>query len=600
MYAPADGAKLGDGMKGRFFSRAIAVLACASAIVTAASAAPFTINDAIRMAVQTNPTVGEAAANRRATEAELRQTQSTLLPQVRLEALAGPERLNNPATRLPGGNVPPGGLVPPCNGFGGPGCTLNNDQWVAGAKGSIAVRQLLFDGFASIHDIWRQAARVDAAAARTHERSELIALDASEAYIDVVRYTRLIALAEENVKAHRSILGNVQQRFQGGRAGQGDLEQTVERVEAAEVTLTEFRRSLEDARAKFRKAIGIEPYNLRGPGRLRGLPPTKDQVLAVALTDNPTIKAAQSDTDAARQAFHQSAGRFMPTVVLEARASQGHDTDTFPGHFSQESLKVVASWDIFRGGQDVWNRVEQAERYNQTTMAHARLQRDANESIDKAWAARVITVERIAKLEAQVASAVKVIAAYSKEYDLGQRSLIDLLNAENQSFNAQVSLISARSVAIFADYSVLAAMGKLLAYVRSPHPVDAEPLVATGGFGLVPVKLPPILVGLPQPGSEPLNVAAPPTLPRISGYVPPIPERPPVVTSGAAAQAQASEPSVAFSDRWFDPKATGTTSALSFGQPAASGLDYSTSGVFTPSQMKNMPQWPITSSSAQR
>src|SRR5262245_33853046 len=101
----------------------------------AASAAPFTINEALRMAVQTNPAIGEASANRRATEAELRQTQSTLLPQVRVEALAGPERLNNPATRITG--VP----VPPCNGFGGLGCTLNNDQWVAGAKGSIAIRQ---------------------------------------------------------------------------------------------------------------------------------------------------------------------------------------------------------------------------------------------------------------------------------------------------------------------------------------------------------------------------------------------------------------------------------------------------------------------------
>ena len=94
-----------------------------------------------------------------------------------------------------------------------------------------------------------------------------MALDASEAYIDVVRYTRLVALAQENVAAHRKIFGNVQQRFQGGRAGQGDLEQTNERVDAAEVTLTEFRRSLEDARAKFRKVIGIEPYNLRGPGQ---------------------------------------------------------------------------------------------------------------------------------------------------------------------------------------------------------------------------------------------------------------------------------------------------------------------------------------------
>ena len=227
--------------------------------------------------------------------------------------------------------------------------------------------------------------------------------------------------------------------------------------------------------AKFRKVIGIEPYNLRGAGRLAGLPGSKDHILAVTLTDNPTIKAAQADQDAAREAFHSAAGAFMPNVALEARATQGHDTLGFPQHFSEESLKVVASWDIFRGGQDTWKRVETAERYNQTTMAHARLQRDANELVDKAWAARVITADRIVKLQLQVDAAGKVITAYSKEYDLGQRSLIDLLNAENTSFNAQVSLISARSVVVFADYQLLAAMGKLLDYIRAPHPVDAEP-----------------------------------------------------------------------------------------------------------------------------
>src|SRR5262249_26840375 len=197
--------------------RSLLLASCLGVFGAGANAAPFTINDALRMAVQTNPTVGEAAANKRATEAELRQTQSTLLPQVRLEASAGPEKLNNPATQIPFSTSP----------------TLNNGQWVAGAKGSLFVRQLLFDGFTSLHEVWRQTARVDAAAARTHERSELTALDASEAYIDVVRYTRLVALAQENVKAHRSILGNVQQRFKGGRAGQGDLEQTNERVDAA-------------------------------------------------------------------------------------------------------------------------------------------------------------------------------------------------------------------------------------------------------------------------------------------------------------------------------------------------------------------------------
>ena len=567
--------------------RSLLLASCLGVVGGAATAGPFTINDALRMAVQTNPSIGEAAANRRATEAELRQTQSTLLPQVRLEASAGPEKLNNPATQ------PLGSIAP----------TLNNGQWVAGAKGSIFIRQLLFDGFTSLHEVWRQTARVDAAAARTHERSELIALDASEAYIDVVRYTRLVALAQENVKAHRSILGNVQQRFKGGRAGQGDLEQTNERVDAAEVALTEFRRSLEDARAKFRKVIGIEPYNLRGPGRLPGLPRSKDNVLAVTLTDNPTIKAAQADSDAAREAFHSAAGAFMPTVALEARGTEGHDTDSFPQHFTESSLKVVATWDVFRGGQDTWKRVETAERYNQTTMAHARLQRDANESVDKAWAARTITADRIVALQTQVEAAGKVINAYSKEYDLGQRSLIDLLNAENTTFNAQVSLISARSVAIFADYQLLAAMGKLLDYIRAPHPVDAEPLVP-GTFGLIPLKIAPILIGVPQPGPEPLNVAGPVTSPSISGWTPWMPDRPPAPMAETS-QASANSPGtkVGFSDRWLDPTATTLAAPVYKSGPQTadngnSGLGYAAPSMFSPSQLHNMPNWPIKDAKA--
>ena len=569
--------------------RSLLLASCLGVTGGLANAGPFTINDALRMAVQTNPTLVRRPQTVGESKPNCARRKARCCRKYGLKLQAGPEKLNNPATQIPFSTTP----------------TLNNGQWVAGAKGSIFVRQLLFDGFTSLHEVWRQTARVDAAAARTHERSELTALDASEAYIDVVRYTRLVALAQENVAAHRKILGNVDSRFRGGRAGQGDLEQTRERVDAAEVALTEFRRSLEDARAKFRKVIGIEPYNLRGPSRLSGLPGTKDHVLAVTLTDNPTIKAAQADSDAAREAFHASAGAFMPNVALEGRGTEGHDTDTFPGHFTESSLKVVATWDIFRGGQDTWKRVETAEQYNQTTMAHARLQRDANELVDKAWAARIITADRIVKLQEQVAAAGNVITAYSKEYDLGQRSLIDLLNAENTSFNAQVSLISARGVAVFADYQLLAAMGKLLEYIRAPHPVDAEPLLP-GTFGLIPLKLAPILIGLPQPGPEPLNVAGPVTQPPISGWTPWIPDRP-LASAAEASQASADAPrsKTAFSDRWLDPTTTRLRAIRNADRPqdpqqlqppmigSDARLGFSTTGVFSPSQMLKMPNWPL-------
>src|SRR3979490_3206054 len=86
---------------------------------------------------------------------------------------------------------------------------------------------------------------------------------------------------------------------------------------AAEAALAEFRQSLEDARAAYRKSVGLEPFNMRTPGRLRGLPPSKDQALAVALRHNPTIKAAQSDADAAKYGFDSTAGLFSPTISLE-------------------------------------------------------------------------------------------------------------------------------------------------------------------------------------------------------------------------------------------------------------------------------------------
>lgn len=496
------------------------VTALALAPCGGASAEPFSINDALKQAVHTNPGVGESTANRRATESELRQTQSTLLPQVRVEARWGPEKFDQSAAVATGTALPV-----PVAGAG---------SWRNGSQESVVIRQILFDGFASIHDIWRQTARVNAAAFRVRERTELIALDAAEAYVDVVRYLRLVALSEQNVANHEKIFANVSTRFSGGRAGEGDLEQARERVENARATLAEFRRSLEESRAKYRKVVGIEPINLRFPGPLGGLPTTRDEALATTIRFNPTIQAAQADADAAKHAFRVTDGAFVPTFSLEGRATHNDNTYPYLGVTHDDySGKVVMSWDVFRGGQDVWRRSEMSERYVESTARHARLQRDAIESIDKAWAARTVTATRIAALARQLEADRKTIAAFQKEYELGQRSLIDLLNAQNQYFNALVSLTSARGVVVFADYQLLAAMGTLLEYLKAPPPVDAAPM-DLGIFGTPDYKAPTLRVKLPQTGSEPLHVAVP---------------APEPVTTRLGYASEAPEPG-AFKERW--------------------------------------------------
>src|SRR5947207_4530051 len=473
-----------------------AFLAVAGLIVAIAPAGaePFSITDALREAAKTHPGVGEASANRRATEAELRQTQSTLLPQVRIEANYGREKFDQSASVVTGSALP----IP----------ALGTGVWRDGNQQSVVVRQLLFDGFASIHDIWRQSARVNAAAFRVRERSDVFALVDAEAYGEVVRYLRLVGLADQNGGTHEKIFTNVNSRFAGGRAGEGDLEQARERVENAKAQRDEFRRSLEDARAKYRKVVGLEPFNPRFPSPLAGMPGSRDESLAVAIRFNPTILAAQADADAAKHAFRVTDGAFVPTIALEGRATRFDNTYPYISGVTHEdySGRVVMSWDIFRGGQDVWKRSEAAERSVQATMAHARLQRDALESIDKAWGARTITRTRIADLVRQLEAGRKTIAAFDKEYELGQRSLIDLLNAQNQYFNAAVSLTSARGVVVFADYQLLAAMGTLLEYLKAPPPVDAAPLDSIP-FAVFPYTLPTLRVFLPQTGSEPLRVS---------------------------------------------------------------------------------------------
>ena len=210
------------------------------------------------------PAVGEASANRRATQSELRQTQSTLLPQVRIEASYGPEKFDQ-SNRVDSASALPVPIV----GAG---------TWRNGSQESVVVRQMLFDGFASIHDVWRQTARVNAAASRVQRENRT---DRAGRRRSVRRRGALYAAGwprEQNVVNHEKIFSNVNSRFSGGRAGEGDLEQSRERVENARAALAEFRRSLDDARAKYRKVVGLEAYNLRFPAPLAGMPGSRDEV----------------------------------------------------------------------------------------------------------------------------------------------------------------------------------------------------------------------------------------------------------------------------------------------------------------------------------
>lgn len=434
----------------RIFSVMTLVFAIASSAVQAQQ---LTLDQAISRAVSSNPAVGEAVANRRATDFELRQSQGGLLPQIRLQADAGPERRRQFDSLVP---------------------SQRDTDFVTGRQASLTVRQVLFDGFSTINETWRQAYRVDAAAWRVKERAELVALDTVQAYTDIVRLRDMIGRAARNVAVHRQLLSGVQSRFSGGRAGRGDLDQVRERVSAAEAAKAELEQRLGEAVALFRKSVAAEPFNLKWPGRPTGVPNTLQAAVQLAVRNNPTLQAAGSDVRAIEAQRDAANGLNYPVIALEGRAGVGKDTQNYTGRYDDYSAKLSASWLIYSGGASSARQSELVERVGEQQMRHSLLQRQAVESIDKAWSTRAALGTRISALSRQVQASERVVSAYRGEYELGQRTLLDLLNAEQSRYNAAVGLINARGLAVFADYQLLAVTGTLLTTARVAAPAEAE------------------------------------------------------------------------------------------------------------------------------
>ena len=409
------------------------------------------LRDAVSRAVHTNPDVLESAANRRARDYELRRSQSAFLPTLNLDASIGPEVSDSPNSSL----------------------RSQNNVWRNGRQVSITARQLIFDGLGSVNEIYRQSARVDGAALRVIERSEAIALDAIEAYLDVLRHREILAEARRNVQKQRRILGDVSQRVTGGETGRADEDQARERVFAAEIIVSEIDKLLRDAMAKYRRVVGSAPKGLRGakraasPGRsLRGL-------INDAMQNHPRVQVADADADAALYEYKSTKSTLLPRVFLEGNAKIGSDIDGIEGRNDDYSAKVVLSWNLFSGGANRARRREFGERYGEAQIAVDRARREVVEALERAWAAVKTGDQRIHATSGQVASNRSVVDGYWKQYDIGQRTLLDVLNAENALFTSKIDLISAVSVVKFSTYQLRATYGDLLDYLGVSPPQEA-------------------------------------------------------------------------------------------------------------------------------
>ncbi|WP_068088920.1 TolC family outer membrane protein [Polycladidibacter stylochi] len=430
------------------------ILKCLAVISTitllgSVSATAMTLKEAVDYAVNTNPSILEAAANRRARGQDLRASQAAYMPTLDVSGHIGAERRERDNN------------------------TKDDSKWRNGKQIEVRVEQLLFDGLKSTNEIYREGARVDGAALRVLERSEAIALDAIEAYIDVIRHQRVLRLSKQNTAKHRELYKDVRAKYDGGNVGAADLAQAEERVAATKIVTATVRKSLLDTMAKFRRVIGKEPTHLKPVGAVKSPAQNLSAAIAMAGHDNPFVLAADADVDAAGFKAESSKGVFMPRFSLEGRAAYGHDVDGRDGRQDDYRLMLRMRWNLYSGGRD---SALYARSYEQLAQAQAHAdtaRRETTEAVERSWAALQTTRERISALRETVAANEKVVAGYRDEYNVGQRTLLDLLNAENALFKSRIDLISARSVLTFSSYQLHGTTGNLLAMMDIEAPAES-------------------------------------------------------------------------------------------------------------------------------
>ena len=421
----------------------IAVSVCGCGLLSSGSAHALTLLEAVQIAVASNPEIGEAISNREAIEFELEQARGLFRPKVDLEASIGGEQRWREGTETP------------INRDGSAG-VLNRRQ------AGVVISQLLFDGYESQSEVARQASRVDGASYRVMERAEFISLSVVREYIEILRMRRIVGLLVENEQYHANLLGKLSEGAQGGSISVADKAQARERLYSAKARTIAAREELADSETRFIKVVGRAIGKASTPrGVDKALPRNLDSAIGHARLNHPSIKFAQADVDAANALVRKADGAFAPKISLEGRARAADNIDGEPGQDNNAQANVVVAWNIYNGGIDSAIRQEQIRRTDEVRMALHRITREVEEGVRLSWDRKHLQAARLVDLKQQLKTQNEVVRFYTEQFKIGQRSLLDLLDSQNNRVAAQVSVVTAEASVQFASYRILASINKL-------------------------------------------------------------------------------------------------------------------------------------------
>ncbi len=419
-------------------------LAAALALVLLAAGAGMaeTMKDAVEHALTSNPEALTAEATRRAAGQGLIQARAGYLPTLDIQAEGGPTYTKSPI-------------------FG------NRNQ--NSHDGSLTLSQLLFDGFQVSSDVEQKTMLVGSASWKVAETRLSLAQRVVSAYLDVLRNEELVRVARDTVKAHEVHAEKTRLRLKQGVGPRADVQQAESRLALAISTLVNQEGTLRESRTSYFRLVGRQPEEPATPPSPAGaLPQSIAQALAKAAALHPTLKAAQSDVQAAEAAVAGAQAPLMPRLDLKLSADHSVDTGGITGTRNDASAQLVMKYNLYRGGADLARTKQLAELQRAAEESLNNARRTVEEEVGRSWVSLSTAREALAYLEQHVQSSQQVLEAYRMQFELGRRTLLDLLNAENELFQAKSSLANGQYAVLQSEHRVLASTGELVAVLGIP------------------------------------------------------------------------------------------------------------------------------------
>lgn len=407
--------------------------------------AATTLQDIIRRTLETHPEVLIREGETRTGQHSLREARAGYFPSLDLSLGRGRETSENPTTRLR---------------------EIEGDISLNRREASLRLSQMLFDGFRTPARVAGQRAELQAARERRRQTAESVAFQAADASLELFRRRELLELAKDHLVVHQKTLEQIRKLVESGAGRRADLQHTEGREALAKATLVRAEGEARDAETHFRRVVGSPPPpDLLNPLRTLSLPEPADSLeslLTQTLDQHPALVAARAEIEAARAELRQTRSAFLPRLDLELKASRNKNLDGQPGESNDLQAMLNLRYNLYRGGADQARREAAAERLG---IARERLKlrhREIEEEIRRAWNALLTARERLAFLQAHRDSGAEVLASYKQQFKLGRRNLLDVLDSENELYQARLNLATGQYLVLLARLRLLASRGLLL------------------------------------------------------------------------------------------------------------------------------------------